>query len=56
MARSSLFPACASAAVAGILLSLAVGCQSLSGLGSYREHPGTNGNGNLIVIMPMRLS
>ena len=49
MPRSSLFPACASAVVAGILLSLAVGCQSPSGLGWYREHPGTNGNGNFVI-------
>ncbi len=49
MPRSSLFPACASAAVAGVLLALVTGCQSSSGLGSYRENPGTNGNGNLVI-------
>ena len=49
MPRPSLFPACASAAVAGVLLSLATGCQSPSGLGSYREHPGTSGNGNFVI-------
>ncbi len=34
---------------AGILLALAAGCQTPGGFGSYREHPGTNGNGNLVI-------
>jgi enterochelin esterase-like enzyme len=34
---------------AGMLLALAVGCQTSGGSGSYREHPGTNGNGNLVI-------
>ena len=49
MPRSSPFRICASVSAAGILLALAVGCQTSGGSGSYREHPGTNGNGNLVI-------
>ena len=49
MPRSSLFQICASVCAAGTLFALAVGCHTSVKSGSYREHPGTNGNGNLVI-------
>lgn len=49
MPRVSMVPACATPVVAGFLLVLSAGCQFPAGLSSYREHPGTDGNGNYVI-------